>query len=373
MNEVDCIVIGAGVIGLATARALARAGHEVIVIERERRAGLHLSSRNSAVIHAGIHYMPESLKARLCVQGKELLYRYCEAHGIAFRRCGKLTVAASAAEEGHLTALAANARACGVELEWLSASEARRLEPELHCAMALYSPSTGIVDSHALLQCLLGDAERHGANVAFGTAVTALEPVHGGIDVRVDSEPRASARARCIVNCAGLSAAALAASIVDFPGAAIPTMHFAKGSYFSLPGLAPFSRLIYPVPATTGHLGVHLTLDLAGSARFGPDLEWLDALNVDTPDYRVDEKRADAFIAAIRDYWPQVPAHRLAPAYSGIRPKLSGPGEPARDFLISGPSEHGVPGVVNLFGIESPGLTACLALGDRVAALIGAL
>jgi L-2-hydroxyglutarate oxidase LhgO len=372
LNAVECIVIGAGVIGLAVARSIARGGREVIVIERERQAGLHLSSRNSEVIHAGIHYAPGSLKAQLCVQGKELLYRYCEERGVGFRRCGKLTLAASAAQEGSLTALEANARACGVELKWFSAEEVRRLEPELRCAMALYSPSTGIIDSHGLLQSLLGDAERHGANVAFGTRVTALRPVNGAIEMCVDCEPKASVRARWIVNCAGLSAAAVAASIADFPHAAIPEMHFAKGSYFSLPGRAPFSHLIYPVPAKTGHLGVHLTLDLAGSARFGPDLEWLDACDVTEPDYRVDTRRAGTFIEAIREYWPAVPAERLAPAYAGIRPKLSGPGETARDFLISGPAEHGIPGLVNLFGIESPGLTSCLALGDWVAAMLAA-
>ena len=370
MNEVDCVVIGAGVIGLAVARAVARR-HEVIVIEREHDAGRHLSSRNSEVIHAGIHYPPASLKARLCVLGNELLYRYCEVHGIGHRRCGKLTVAASAAEGAQLEALAANAHACGVEVQWLDGAEARRWEPELRCARALYSPATGIVDSHGLLQCLQGDAESFGADVAFGTGVTALRPVGGGIEVCVDGDLGPSVRARWIVNCAGLSAAAVAASIVDFPPSAIPRMHFAKGSYFSLPGRAPFSHLIYPVPSTSGHLGVHLTLDLAGGARFGPDLEWLERSNDAAPDYGVEPGRAAAFIEEIRGYWPAVPAERLTPAYAGIRPKLSGPGEPARDFSISGPAQHGVPGILNLFGIESPGLTSCLALGDRVAAIIG--
>jgi L-2-hydroxyglutarate oxidase LhgO len=370
LNEVDCIVIGAGVIGLAVARAIARGDREVIVIEREREAGRHASSRNSEVIHAGIHYAPGSLRARLCVLGKELLYGYCDVNNIAYRRCGKLTVAASAAEQDKLEALAANARACGVELEWLDGDEARRLEPELRCALALNSPSTGIIDSHGLLQCLLGDAESYGANVAFGTRVTALRPVKAGIEVCVDSQHDAAVRARWIVNCAGLSAAAVAASIAGFPRSAIPKIHCAKGSYFSLPGRAPFSHLIYPLPATSGHLGVHLTLDLAGGARFGPDLQWLESLDDAQPDYGVDAQRAHSFIDAVRAYWPAVPAERLAPAYAGIRPKLSGPAEPARDFLISGPAEHGIPGIVNLFGIESPGLTACLALGDVVAAMI---
>ena len=370
MNDVDCVVIGAGVIGLSVARAVARSGRGVIVIERERHAGLHLSSRNSEVIHAGIHYVPGSSKAQLCVRGKELLYRYCEENGIGVRRCGKLTVAASAAEEGSLEALEANARANEVELQWLDGKEARRLEPELKCTAALHSPSTGIIDSHGLLQCLLGDAERNGASVAFGTRVTALSLKDDGIEVCVDSDPTASVRARWIVNCAGLSAADVARSIADFPKDAIPTLHFAKGSYFSISGRAPFSHLIYPVPAQSGHLGVHLTLDLAGAARFGPDLQWLDGIDTDRPDYGVDARRAPAFIEAIRDYWPEVPAERLAPAYAGIRPKLSGAGEEARDFSISSPKDHGVPGIINLFGIESPGLTSCLALGDLVAAMI---
>ncbi len=381
MNEVDCIVIGAGAVGLAVARAIARR-HEVVVIERERDAGRHSSSRNSEVIHAGIHHPPGSLKARLCGRGKDLLYGYCDVNDIAYRRCGKLTVAAGEpggpgmAGQGQpetlkqLEALAATARACGVELQWLDGAAAQRLEPELRCAAALYSPSTGIVDAHGLLRCLLGDAESYGANVAFGTQVTALRPVAQGIEVCVDSEPEAAVRARWVVNCAGLSAAAVAATIADFPPSAIPQIHFAKGNYFALPGRAPFSHLIYPAPAASGHLGVHLTLDLAGGARFGPDLQWLESLDDAQPDYRVAAERASQFIGAIRKYWPAVPAERLAPAYAGIRPKLSGPGEAARDFLISGPEEHGISGIVNLFGIDSPGLTACLALGDRVAALI---
>ena len=372
MNAVDCIVIGAGVVGLSVARAIARGGREVIVIERERHAGLHISSRNSEVVHAGIHYAPGSLKARLCVLGRDLLYRYCEVHGIGYRRCGKLTVAASAAEAGQLERLRVNARASGVDdLEWLDRDAARRLEPELQCALALHSPSTGIIDSHALLQCLQGDAESYGANVAFGTAVTALRPADRGIEVSVDAQSSPSVQARWIVNCAGLSAAAVAATMVDFPRSSIPKIHFAKGSYFSLPGRAPFSHLIYPAPAIGGHLGVHLTLDLGGSARFGPDMQWLDGLD-GAPDYAVDALRAPAFAEAIRQYWPGVPAARLAPAYAGVRPKLSGPGETSRDFLISGPADHGMQGVVNLFGIESPGLTACLALGDVVAAMLEA-
>lgn len=372
MNEVDCIVIGAGVVGLAAARAVARSGREVILIERERHVGLHTSSRNSEVIHAGIHYTPGSLRATLCVQGRELLYRYCDLHGIGYRRCGKLTVAAAAAEVPHLEHIEARARASGVmDLEWVDGAEAGRLEPQLKCALALHSPSSGILDSQAYMQCLLGDAESYGANVAYGTEVTALRPTGRGMEVCVDGRADPSVRAHWIINSAGLFAADVAASIADFPGTRIPRLYYAKGSYFSIPGRAPFSRLVYPVPASGGHLGIHMTLDLAGCARFGPDVQWLGSLEKE-PGYTLDASRAALFADAVRQYWPGVPAERLTPAYSGIRPKLSGPGESARDFLISGPKDHGVAGVVNLFGIESPGLTASLALGDLIAAMIDA-
>jgi L-2-hydroxyglutarate oxidase LhgO len=372
LNETDCIVVGAGVIGLAAARAVARSGREVIVIERERHAGMHSSSRNSEVIHAGLHYPPGSLKATLCVQGRDALYRYCDVHGIGYRRCGKFTVAASAAEIGQLEKIEAIARASGVfDLAWLDGEEAIRLEPQLKCAAALHSPSTGIVDSHGLLQCLLGDAESYGANVAFGTQVTALHLTEHGIEVCIDGHSAPVLRARWLINCAGLGAAHLTASMPEFPREHIPRLHYAKGSYFSLPGPSPFSRLIYPAPSTTGHLGIHMTLDLAGGARFGPDMQWLETLTV-PPDYAVDASRAELFAEAVRGYWPNVPAARFAPGYAGIRPKLSGPGEPARDFLISGPKDHGVAGIVNLFGMESPGLTASLALGDVIAALLEA-
>ncbi len=376
MNDVDCIVVGAGVIGLAVARAIARSGREVIVIERERHIGMHTSSRNSEVIHAGIHYAPGSLKARLCVAGREALYRYCALHGIGHRRCGKLTVAATHGDVAHLEQIEANARANGVlDLQWLDGAEAVKLEPQLKCAVALLSPSTGIIDSHGFMQCLLGDAESYGANVAYGSYVTALKPTDRGVEVCVDGQTAAAVRTRWFINCAGLGAARVASSIEGFPLAHIPRMHYAKGSYFSLAGgssqAAPFSRLIYPAPSASGHLGIHLTLDLSGGVRFGPDLQWLEALD-EPPDYAVDASRAALFAEAVRQYWPALPAARLTPGYAGIRPKLSGPGEPARDFLISGPKDHGVDGVVNLFGIESPGLTSSLALGDFIAAQLDA-
>ncbi|HEY2464611.1 MAG TPA: NAD(P)/FAD-dependent oxidoreductase [Steroidobacteraceae bacterium] len=365
MHEVDCIVVGAGVIGLAAAKALSRRGREVVILESERHFGMHTSSRNSEVIHAGIHYPPNSLKARLCVAGRDLLYRYCAERGIPHRRCGKFTVATDATQLATLESIESNARASGVlDLEWLDGSEARRAEPELQCIRALSSPSTGIIDSHVLMQSLLADAEADGANVAYDTEVTSLRTTPGGIEVAINGEPAPVVRARSVVNCAGLKADRVAASIQDFPTQFIPKVHFAKGSYFALSGASPFSRLIYPVPPPGGHLGIHMTLDLGGAARFGPDSEWVQSL-----DYAVDPQRAALFAAAIRRYWPGLDEARLYPAYAGIRPKVSGPGEATRDFCISGPSEHGVAGVVSLFGMESPGLTASLALGEYIAGL----
>jgi L-2-hydroxyglutarate oxidase LhgO len=365
LNDVDCIVIGAGVIGLAVARALGRLGHEVIILECERHFGMHLSSRNSEVIHAGLHYEPDSLKARLCVAGRDLLYRYCAERSIPHRRCGKFTVATADSQLAALENIAANARASGVfDLEWLEGSEARRAEPELQCIRALFSPSTGIIDSHSLMQSLLADAEASGANIVHDTKVTSLRATPGGIEIAINGESAPVVRARTVVNSAGLQADRVAASIQDFPAQFIPKVHFAKGSYFALSGASPFSRLVYPAPAPGGHLGIHMTLDLGGAARFGPDFEWVQSL-----DYAVDPQRVGLFAEAIRQYWPGLTEAKLYPAYAGIRPKLSGPGQPARDFCVSGPKQHGVAGVVNLFGMESPGLTASLALGDYIAAM----
>jgi L-2-hydroxyglutarate oxidase LhgO len=365
LNDVDCIVIGAGVIGLAAARALARGGREVIILERERHFGMHSSSRNSEVIHAGIHYEPNSLKARLCVAGRDLLYRYCAERGIPHRRCGKFTVATAAAQLPALEKIESNARANGVvDLEWLDRDQVHRAEPELECIRALSSPSTGIIDSHSLMQSLLADAESSGANLAYDTKVSFLRATPRGIQIAINGESTPMVRARAVVNAAGLQADRVAASIQDFPARFIPKVRFAKGSYFALSGASPFSRLVYPAPPPGGHLGIHMTLDLAGAARFGPDSEWVQNI-----DYAVDPQRAALFAEAIRQYWPGLDPARLYPAYAGIRPKISGPGEPARDFCISGPSEHGVAGLINLFGMESPGLTASLALGEYIAAL----
>jgi L-2-hydroxyglutarate oxidase LhgO len=365
LNDVDCIVIGAGVIGLAAARALARGGREVIILECERHFGMHSSSRNSEVIHAGIHYEPHSLKARLCVAGRDLLYRYCAERGIPHRRCGKFTVATADTQLAVLENIEANARASGVfDLEWLEGTEARRAEPELQCIRALSSPSTGIIDSHVYMQSLLADAEANGATIAYDTKVTALRPTPGGIEITINGESAPVVRARSVVNSAGLQADRVASSIQDFPAQFIPKVHFAKGSYFALSGASPFSRLVYPVLPPGGHLGIHMTVDLSAAARFGPDSEWVESL-----DYAVDPQQVGRFAEAIRQYWPGLTEARLYPAYAGIRPKVSGPGQPARDFCISGPTEHGVAGVVNLFGMESPGLTASLALGEYIAGL----
>jgi L-2-hydroxyglutarate oxidase LhgO len=365
MEQVDSVVIGAGVVGLAVARALALAGREVVVLEAESAIGTVTSSRNSEVIHAGIYYAKGSLKARLCVRGKALLYAYCDAHGVPYRRCGKLIVATSSAQLPELDAIRSKAAGNGVhDLHALSRAEALAREPALDCVAALESPSTGIIDSHALMLALQGEAEAHGAMLALRSPVVGGEVTGDGIVLDVAGDEPMLLSARCVVNSAGLQAQAFARALQGFPPASVPPAHYAKGNYYALAARSPFSRLIYPIPEAHG-LGVHLTLDLGGQARFGPDVEWVDHL-----DYSVDARRAEAFYGAIRAYWPGLPDGALAPAYAGIRPKLHAPGEAARDFLIQGPREHGVPGLVNLFGIESPGLTASLAIGEWVAELL---
>jgi L-2-hydroxyglutarate oxidase LhgO len=369
MEKIECAVIGAGVIGLAVARALAAQGREVLILESEGAFGTGISARNSEVIHAGIHYPAGSLKARLCVAGRAMLYGYCEERGIAHRRCGKLIVAGGETQRDRLDRIAAGAAANGVDdLRLLSRDEARALEPALECTAALLSPSTGIIDSHALMLSLLGDAERDGAVLAVSSAVHGGEVAADGVvlDVKVGAGATAIL-ARSVVNCAGLGAQRIARGLRGLPAESVPPLSYAKGNYYSLAGRAPFSRLIYPVPESAG-LGVHLTLDLGGQARFGPDVEWIDDI-----DYTVDPKRADAFYAEVRRYWPQLPDGALQPAYAGIRPKPHAPGEAARDFLVSGPADHGVAGLVNLYGIESPGLTSCLALAGHVAGIMAGI
>ncbi len=364
MERVDCVVIGAGVVGLAVARALALSGREVVILETADALGTETSSRNSEVIHAGIYYPPGSAKARLCVEGKALLYRYCEERGIGHRRCGKLIVATAAEQVAALHKIRAQAAANGVgDLRLLTQSDAEAMEPALRCVAALHSPSTGIIDSHGLMLAYLGEAEDHGAMLALQSPVSGGAIAPAGITLDVGGAEPMQIVARTVVNSAGLLAQRTAASLRGFPQHLVPPCYYAKGSYYSLSGRSPFSRLIYPVPEAAG-LGVHLTLDLAGQARFGPDVEWIAEI-----DYDVDLRRADGFYRAIRDYWPELKDGQLAPGYAGIRPKLGGPEQPASDFLIQGPAEHGVPGLVNLFGIESPGLTASLALAERVASV----
>jgi L-2-hydroxyglutarate oxidase LhgO len=362
MEKLDCVVAGAGVVGLAIARALARAGREVVVAEKAAAIGTETSSRNSEVVHSGIYYERGSMKARLCVRGRELLYAYCAEKDIPHRRIGKLIFAANPQEGEKLRALAARGRDNGVEdLRTLTAEEARRLEPGLSCVSALHSPSTGILDSHALMLALLADAEECGAMAVFDTPVLDGEAREGGVVLRLGGNEPMEASCRTFVNCAGFSAPALARGIAGFPAQRIPRGRLCKGNYFTFAGKTPFSRLIYPVPEEAG-LGIHLTFDLAGQARFGPDVEWVEKV-----DYRVDPSRGESFERAVRNYWPALPPGSLTPGYAGIRSKIAGPGEPAADFLIEGPREHGVAGMVNLFGIESPGLTACLAIAEETA------
>lgn len=365
MDHVDCIVAGAGVVGLAVARDMARRGMDTLILEAANAIGTGTSSRNSEVIHAGIYYPAGSLKARLCVAGRKMLYRYCEEHAVPHARRGKLIVAANAGQEPVLASIRANASACGVDdLVPLTAAEAIALEPRLRCSAALLSPSTGIIDSHALMLALQGDAEEHGAALSLNTRIVSGR-IEGGRIVldTIDSTSgeRFEIAAKFFINAAGLDAAALARSLDGLDPQFVPRLRYAKGNYFSVAGRAPFSRLIYPVPEPGG-LGVHLTLDLDGVARFGPDVEWTDQL-----DYRVDPARGERFYSEIRKYWPDLTDDALQPSYSGIRPKLSGPGEANADFVIQDASVHRVDGLVNLFGIESPGLTSSLAIADHVA------
>src|SRR5438105_5894295 len=369
VDEVEAVVIGAGVIGLAAARALALAGHEVIVLERAYTIGFETSSRNSEVIHGGLYYLKGSLKARSCVEGRERLYAYCREHGVPHAALGKLIVATSEEEIPGVEKIEAAARANGVDnLEWLSALQASRLEPELHCVAALLSPSTGIIDSHALMLAYQGEAEDAGAFIAFRSPVLSGRVCRGGFELTAGgpgTDQPTTIRCRILVNAAGLYAPALAHAIEGIPPASIPPAYFCRGVYFTLSGKTPFRHLIYPVPMPGG-LGVHITLDLAGEARFGPDVEWIDGI-----DYAVDPRRGDAFYAAVRRYWPGLRDRALQPGYAGIRPKISGPDEPAADFVVQGPEAHGIPGLVNLYGIESPGLTASLPLADEVLGRVG--
>ena len=365
LDHVDTIVIGAGLVGIAIARALSLAGHETIILEAAGAIGTHTSSRNSEVIHAGIYYPKDSLKARFCVAGRDQLYAYCQAHDIPHKNCGKLIVATSQDEIPGLVDLQAKARANGVDdLRLISAQEAREMEPQLHCAAALVSPSTGIIDSHAYMLTMQGEAEANGAVFAFNTPVIGGQCHPNGIEIRTGGDSPYALLARNVINAAGLWAQPIAHKIVGLAPATIPQRHFAKGNYFTLAGPAPFSRLIYPL-AKSGSLGIHFCLDFAGQARFGPDIEWIDNI-----DYEVDPARNEVFYDTIRTYWPALPDGALMPGYAGIRPKLVPRGQPSQDFLIQGPADHGVPGLLNLYGIESPGLTASLAIAAHATAIL---
>ena len=368
MEQIDAVVIGAGVVGLAVGRALAQRGLEVLVLEAENAIGTGTSSRNSEVIHAGIYYPAGSLKARLCVQGKDMLYAYCAERGVAHQRLGKLIVATRPEQVEMLSGIQAKAVANGVhDLQQISAAQARSLEPALRCEAALLSPSTGIVDSHGLMLALQGDMENAGGLLAL------LSPVHSiGVGqgtashpLRVRTEDGTELAARWVVNAAGLNAVAVAHRVEGLDTGLLPRASYAKGHYFTLAGKAPFSRLIYPVPEHAG-LGVHLTLDLGGQAKFGPDVQWVD----DPADLLVDPRRGNAFYAEVRQYWPGLPDGALQAGYAGIRPKISGPHEPAADFMLQGPRQHGAKGLVHLLGIESPGLTSSLAIADEVLRLL---
>ncbi len=367
MDKVDCVVVGAGVIGLAVARELAMAGREVIVLEATDAIGTETSSRNSEVIHAGIYYPTGSVKARTCVAGKHFLYDYCAERGVEHRRCGKLIVATNEAQLSRLDSIKQQAAANDVpDLKLLSADEAKEMEPELHCVAALWSPSTGIIDSHGLMLAYQGDAEDHGAFIAFNSRLANARVDNGGFVLGVEGDEPMELLAGTMINAAGLHAPEIASKIKGLPGEFVPSGYLCKGNYYTLSKSSPFSRLIYPVPEQAG-LGVHVTIDLGGQCRFGPDVEWIDAIN-----YDVDPRRSDRFYEAIRPYWPGVEEGSLEAGYSGIRPKLVPKGQPAADFRLDGPETHGVTGLVNMFGIESPGLTASQPLAAMTRQMLDA-
>ena len=361
METADCVVIGAGVVGLAVARAMARQGREVLILESEDAFGTATSSRNSEVIHAGIFYVHGSLKERLCIEGRDKFYAFCDAYGITYKRTTKLVYAIGESDLVGLKKLQTHAANSGVYMTWMNRADAKRIEPNLECAAALHSPYTGIVDSHAYMLALLGDTEANGGSIAYNSPVVGGRADGDGVIIDAGGDAGMSLKARTVINCAGLGAQGVSRAITGVKPGTIPPQHYAKGNYFYLSGKPPFTRLIYPLPGTAS-LGLHYTLDLAGQGRFGPDLEWVDKI-----DYHVDESREASFYAEIRKYWPGLPDGALRPGYSGIRPKIQGPGEPAKDFDIQMPDATGVNGFVALYGIESPGLTSSLAIADYVA------
>jgi L-2-hydroxyglutarate oxidase LhgO len=364
VEKVDCVVVGAGVVGLACARALALAGREVIVLEAADMIGSETSSRNSEVIHAGLYYPTGSLKAKFCVAGKKFIYDYCAERGIKAWNCGKLVVACTDGQVAYLEKLKKQGNENGVDdLELIDGAAARRIEPQLSCVAALRSPSTGVVDSHSMMLAFQGDAEAHGAMIAFETPVLGGRVANDGIELEAGGASPMRLKASLVVNAAGLGAQKLARAIAGVPPGSVAPLHYAKGNYFALQGKSPFSRLIYPVPEKGG-LGVHITIDLAGQAKFGPDVEWIEEI-----EYDVDPSRCESFYAEVRKYWPGLPDGALVPAYAGIRPKIVPEGAPNPDFVVQGPETHGVPGYIALYGIESPGLTSSPAIADHVAEL----
>lgn len=362
--DFEVVVVGAGVVGLACAVALAERGHSVLVLEAEARAGEGISSRNSGVIHAGLYYPHGSLKARLCVDGARRLYDWCALRGVAHRRCGKLVVATEPAQLDRLQALLEHGRGNAVQLHWLEAAQALERVPQLRCAAAIWSPDSGIVDVPELVTSLVGALQQAGGQLLCRTEVAAVRCLPGGYILQTTAGDQLSCR--WLVNAAGLGATALASAIDGLPAERVPPLYYGQGHYYRLQGASPFDTLIYPLPP--GHsLGVHLGLDLAGQARFGPDLRWIDEA-----DYAFDDSRREAFADAIAQWWPELPRERLQPDYVGVRPKISGPDQAPADFVIQDATTHGLPGLVNLFGIESPGLTSCLAIGAEVASRLGA-
>jgi L-2-hydroxyglutarate oxidase LhgO len=374
MEQVDCVVVGAGVVGLAVAREMALQGRETILLEREASFGTISSARNSEVIHAGIYYPKDSLKAKLCVEGNRLLYEYCRSHQVSTKACGKLIVAADANQLDDLQAILYKAQNNQVpDIKMISGAQAKALEPELRCEAAVLSSSTGVVDSHGLMLSLLGGFEDAGGMVAYQSPLLGAKPIgnhaEGGFELTIGGADGMTIQTKLLINCAGLSAPALAQKIEGLSKDLIPKAYFAKGNYFSLSGKSPFSHLIYPIPEPGG-LGVHLTLDMGGQAKFGPDVEWLDIDDESQINYTVDQGRGDGFYAAVRKYWPGLKDGSLQADYSGVRAKIVPPNAPAGDFYFEGPQQHQLQGLFNLYGFESPGLTSCFAIAEHLEVLI---
>ncbi|MXP15165.1 FAD-dependent oxidoreductase [Altererythrobacter confluentis] len=362
--DFDVVIIGAGVIGLSAAMAAGKLGHKVLILERNASYGQETSARNSEVVHAGIYYEPQSLKARMCVAGRHRLYEFAAENGVPFRQCGKLIVANAEYQLAALEAIAVRGETCGVsDIQFVNRSELVTIEPQLKGIGALISPSTGIIDSHAYMTALLGHAESLDAQFVAGCQVSGIKSAGNSWQIFTTDDAEESVTTRAVINCAGLWASEVAAMVEGLPGGCIPSTRYAKGSYFSYSANVPFSHLIYPLPEPGG-LGIHLTLDLAGRARFGPDVTWIKSL-----EYDVNISSRDRFADAVAKFWPEVDRSRMFPDYAGVRPKLSGPAEAGADFVVSGPAHHGLDGLVNLFGIESPGLTSSLPLGEMAADL----